>query len=40
MLSSEKIARVRSFSFGAIGLIFILYALLVVFNGQPYPMPW
>jgi hypothetical protein len=40
MLSSEKIALLRSFSFGATGLICMLYALLVVFTGQPDPMPW
>ena len=40
MLSSEKIVRLRSFSFGATGLICMLYALLVVFTGQPDPMPW
>ena len=40
MHSSEKIALLRSFSFGATGLICMLYALLVVFTGQPDPMPW
>ena len=40
MLSSEKIARLQSFLFGATGLICMLYALLVVFTGQPDPMPW
>ena len=39
MLSSEKIARLQSFLFGATGLICMLYALLVVFTGQPDPMP-
>ena len=37
MLSSEKIARVRSFAFG---VICVLYAVLVVFTEQPDPMPW
>ncbi|MBT5930655.1 MAG: hypothetical protein HOH32_10875 [Rhodobacteraceae bacterium] len=40
MLSAEKIARVRSFSFGATGLICGLYAVLVVFTQQPDPLPW
>ena len=40
MLSAEKIARVRNFSFGATGLIGLLYALLVVFTKRPDPMPW
>ena len=40
MLSAEKIARVRNFSFGATGLIGLLYAVLVVFTKRPDPMPW
>ena len=40
MLSSEKIARVRSFAFGVTSFICVLYAVLVVFTGQPDPMPW
>ena len=40
MLSAEKITRVRNFSFGATGLIGLLYAVLVVFTKRPDPMPW
>ena len=40
MLSAEKIARVRNFSFGATGLIGLLYAVLVVFTRRPDPIPW
>tara|TARA_B100000780_G_scaffold133026_1_gene93297 strand:- start:121 stop:381 length:261 start_codon:yes stop_codon:yes gene_type:complete len=40
MLSVEKIIRFRNIALGLTGLIYLLYALLVILTRRPGPMPW